>query len=143
MKDVHLHRHKQNHWQITMTLWQVTNRTTGEVVHAYTSDEPVSWQGMEFAQFNHIAVIDKAPTPPARRLSKLGFIGRIGAEFAAILAAAKVNVEVEMFVRMLDWTTPDSDGTSVDLDDPRVISALNSLEASGLIGVGRAAEILA
>ena len=29
-----------------------------------------------------------------------------------------------------------------DLDDPRVVYALNSLEAGGLIAAGRAAEIL-
>ena len=80
--------------------------------------------------------------PPARRLTKLAFVGRLGADFYAILQAAKVNVDVEMFVKMLDWATPDPDGTSVDLDDPRVIYALNSLEAGGLIAAGRAAEIL-
>ena len=80
--------------------------------------------------------------PPARRLTKLAFVGRLGADFYAILSAAKVNVDVEMFVKMLDWATPDADGTSVDLDDPRVVYALNSLEAGGLIAAGRAAEIL-
>ena len=32
---------------------------------------------------------------------------------------------------MLDWATPDPDGTSVDLDDPRVVEALTALEAAG------------
>lgn len=88
-------------------------------------------------------VEEPAPyVPPARRLTKLAFVGRLGADFYAILQAAKVNVDVEMFVKMLDWATPDPDGTSVDLDDPRVVYALNSLEAGGLIAAGRAAEIL-
>ena len=82
-------------------------------------------------------------TPIIRRLSKLGFVGRLGTDFASILTAAKASVEIEMFVRMLDWATPDADGTSVDLDDPRVIGALQALELAGVIGVGRAAEILA
>jgi len=83
------------------------------------------------------------PPPPApRRLTKLSFVGRLGTDFPVILAASKVDVGVEMFVRMLDWATPDPDGTSVDLDDPRVIYALNQLEAGGVIGAGRAAEIL-
>ena len=80
--------------------------------------------------------------PPARRLTKLAFVGRLGNDFYSILTAAKVNVDVEMFVKMLDWATPDPDGTSVDLDDHRVVFALNSLEAGGLIAAGRAAEIL-
>lgn len=85
---------------------------------------------------------DPVPAPVSRRLTKLGFVGRLGTDFPVILAASKVDVGVEMFVRMLDWATPDPDGTSVDLDDPRVIYALNQLEAGGVIGAGRAAEIL-
>lgn len=88
-------------------------------------------------------VEEPAPyVPPARRLTKLAFVGRLGGDFHTILSAAKVNVDVEMFVKMLDWATPDADGTSVDLDDPRVVYALNALEAGGLIAAGRAGEIL-
>ena len=85
---------------------------------------------------------EPTPAPVSRRLTKLGFVGRLGADFATILTAAKSDVEVELFVKMLDWATPDPDGTSVDLDDSRVIYALNTLEAGGVIGEGRAAEIL-
>jgi len=76
------------------------------------------------------------------RLTKLGFIARLGGDFVNILTAAKQSVQVEMFVKMLDWATPDADGTSVDLEDPRVIGALQMLENAGLIAAGRAAEIL-
>ena len=127
-----------------MTTWKVTNRITGEVVHAYTADEPYPFEGMGFDVCNHIAEPVHVEQPsPARRLTKLAFIGRIGDEFAGILTAAKSNVQVELFVRMLDWATPDPDGTSVDLDDPRVVDALQTLEAAGLIGAGRAQEIRA
>lgn len=126
-----------------MTTWTVTNRLTGEIVHAYTADEPYPFDGMGFDVCNHIAEVPAPPPPAPRRLTKLQFIGRIGAEFAGILEAAKTNVQVELFVRMLDWATPDPDGTSVDLDDPRVITALTTLEAAGLLGAGRAQEILA
>jgi len=88
------------------------------------------------------AAEQSAPSTPSRRLTKLAFVGRLGADFTTILQASKVNVYVEMFVRMLDWATPEADGTSVDLDDPRVAYALNMLEAGGLIGKGRAAEVL-
>jgi hypothetical protein len=80
--------------------------------------------------------------PPTRRLTKLAFVGRLGSDFTAILQAAKMSVEVEAFVKMLDWATPDADGTSVDLDDPRVTYALGMLEAGGLLAEGRAAEVL-
>ena len=82
------------------------------------------------------------PAPVPRRLTKLAFVGRLGNDFATILTAAKSSVEIELFVKMLDWATPDPDGTSVDLDDPRVVYALNQIEAAGLIAEGRAAEIL-
>lgn len=127
-----------------MTTWIVTNRITGEVVHAYTADEPYPFEGMGFDVCNHIAeAVQIEQSSPARRLTKLAFIGRIGNEFAGILTAAKTNVQVELFVRMLDWATPDPDGTSVGLDDPRVVEALTTLEAAGLIGAGRAQEIRA
>ena len=79
---------------------------------------------------------------PLRRISKLQFVGLLGKDFHTILTVAKSSVEVEMFVRMLDWATPEADGTSIDLDDPRVVYALNSLEAAGLMAPGRAQEIL-
>lgn len=82
------------------------------------------------------------PAPPVRRLTKLAFVGRLGNDFASILTVAKVNVEIELFVKMLDWATPDPDGTSVDLDDPRVIYALNRLEEAQVLAPGRAQEIL-
>lgn len=87
-------------------------------------------------------VVEPVYVPPARRLTKLAFTGLLGDDFRSILTAAKQSVDVEMFVKMLDWATPDPDGTSVDLDDPRVIGALQMLESAGLIGAGRASEIL-
>lgn len=80
------------------------------------------------------------PVVTSRRLSKLEFVGRLGGDFANILNAAKQNVEVELFVKMLDWATPEPDGTSIDLDDERVIYALTQLEKAGLIA--SAQEIL-
>ena len=53
-----------------MTTWIVTNRITGEVVHAYTADEPYPWDGMGFDVCNHIAEVPVAVVPPARELSK-------------------------------------------------------------------------
>ena len=85
---------------------------------------------------------EPVPEPVMRRLTKLAFVGRLGADFATILTAAKSSVEVELFVKMLDWATPEADGTSIDLDDVRVIYALTTLEAAGLMAEGRAAEIL-
>ena len=77
-----------------------------------------------------------------RCLTKLDFVALLGDSFPAILAASKASVDVEMFVKMLDWATPDPDSTSVDLDDPRVSTGLTMLEAGGLLPTGKAQEIL-
>lgn len=129
-----------------MTTYIVTRKSDGSEVYRYSSPVPIEWTDMEFATHDHAATSDpETPPPPrtVRRLSKLGFIGRIGDDFGNILAAAKSNVEVEMFVRMLDWATPDPDGTSVDLDDPRVVGAIAKLDAAHLLSAGKAQEILA
>mgnify|MGYP000873647756 CR=1 FL=1 len=126
-----------------MTTYQITRISDGVDVYRYAADAPIEWDGMGFATHTHTPIVFEtpAPAPGPRRLTKLAFIGRIGNEFAGILTAAKTNVQVELFVRMLDWATPDPDGTSVDLDDPRVVEALTALEAAGLIAAGRAQEI--
>jgi len=128
-----------------MTIYQVTRIEDGRDVYRYAADAPIEWDGMGFDTHTHTPITDTAPAPTQgpRRLTKLAFIGRIGDEFAGILIAAKTNVQVELFVRMLDWATPDPDGTSVDLDDPRVVTALTTLESAGLLGTGRAQEIRA
>ena len=126
-----------------MTIYQVTRISDGRDVYRYAADAPIEWDSMPFATHTHTPITEETPAPVQgpRRLTKLAFLGRIGTEFAGILTASRANVQVELFVRMLDWATPDPDGTSVDLDDPRVVDALTTLEAAGLIGAGRALEI--
>lgn len=128
-----------------MAIYQVTRISDGVDVYRYASEAPIEWAGMDFSTHAHTPITEatQAPAQGPRRLTKLAFIGRIGDDFAGILDAAKVSVQVELFIRMLDWATPDPDGTSVDLDDPRVVSALQTLEAANLLGAGRAQEILA
>lgn len=131
-------------------IYIVTNKQTGAEIYRYDAAQPIEWSGMGFDTHDHTEApqinadgsIEGVATPVNRRLTKLAFVGRLGADFATILAAAKTNVQVELFVKMLDWATPDADGTSVDLDDQRVIDALTTLEAAGLIGAGRAGEVL-
>ena len=130
-----------------MTTWKVENRLTGEVVYAYTADEPVEWPGMEFAAHNHNRVIEVVEVPK-RRLTKLEFIGRMGeAVFVAILGMAQQSVEMAAWVEMVRMATPDPDGTSIDLDDPRTLAGLNALEpvliAQGVVSAGWADGVVA
>ena len=130
-----------------MSTWQVTERATGNVVYAYTSDEPVEWPGMEYATHNHNKVIEVVEAPK-RRLTKLELIGRMGeAVFVSIIGMAQQSVEIAAWVEMVRMTTPDPDGTSIDLDDPRTLAGLNALEpvliAQGIVSEGWAAGVVA
>lgn len=126
-----------------MANWIVEERITGEVVHAYGADQPDHFGDYPLETYNHIRQIEVEAVPVRRRVTKLEFIGRLGNDFDKLFDESKTVVAVEKFMKLLDWTTPEADGTSVDLDDARVVLALNSFEQSGLIAAGRAAEILA
>lgn len=68
------------------------------------------------------------------RLTKQQFIDRFKPEeMAALLAAAKMSVAVEAWLFRFNSLTPDADGTSVDLTDPRTIGGLHAFEMGGLI----------
>jgi len=92
------------------------------------------------------ALPDPEPSEPQtgkRRLTKQEFIDRfLPAEMLGLLGAAKQSPAVEAWLFRFNNLTPDPDGTSVDLDDPRTIAGLQALEAGGLIGEGRANAIL-
>ena len=126
-----------------MANWVVENRITGEVVHVYGADQPDHFGTFPLEQFNHIRQKEVEAAPVRRRVTKLEFIGRLDNDFDTLFDASKTVVAVEKFMKLLDLATPESDGTSVDLDDARVVLALNSFEQSGLIAAGRAAEVLA
>ena len=130
-----------------MSTWQVTERATGKVVYAYTSDEPVEWPGMEYATHNHNKVIEVVEAPK-RRLTKLELIGRMGeAVFVAIIGMAQQSVEMAAWVELVRMATPEQDGTSIDLDDQRTLAGLNALEpvliAQGIVSAGWAAGVVA
>lgn len=90
-------------------------------------------------------IIDaERPLAAARRLTKLDYMNRFNDdELAAIYAAAKAVPAIEVWLAKFNAATPGADGTAIDLDDPRTVAGVQALEGAGLIGAGRAAEILA
>ena len=79
-----------------MSTWQVTNRLTGEVVYAYTADEPVEWPGMEFATHNHLLQVPEAvqeTTDADWRIYVGAFFDRFGAEKISILSSEDAVVQ--------------------------------------------------
>lgn len=132
-----------------MATWVVVNRVSGAVVYSYTAEEPCEWEGMSFATCNHIKQKkdQAAPTPARRGVTKQEFLDLLGpAAVAFILAAAKTNVTVEAWVKRLDLVTPEPDGTSVDLNDPRTIAGVEQLGqlmlSNGIVPTKWAEEVL-
>ena len=78
------------------------------------------------------------PPAPVRVLTKLQYMNRFhDAELAGIYTAAKTVVQVEI------WLEKFKLASEINLDDPITIGGLQAMEVAGLIGAGRAAEILA
>lgn len=76
--------------------------------------------------------------PAPRPVTKLAFMERFtDEELAAIYAAAKTDVRVEVWMDKLKLAS------EIDLADPRTKAGVEALEALGLIAQGRAAEVLA
>lgn len=81
------------------------------------------------------------------RLTKQEFFDRLGpAAVGNILTMAKQFVEVEAWVKRLDLVTPDPDGTSVDLGDPRTVAGVHAIGAilvqSGVVPAGWVEDVL-
>lgn len=78
----------------------------------------------------------KAPEP-VRRISKLKFRNRFtGAEKLALYTAAEASVQLRVYLDDL------AAAEFVDLDYPATVAGVQALEQAGIIGAGRAAEIL-
>lgn len=128
-----------------MNHYVVTRKSDGEEVYRYDNDVPVSFDGFEFSTHDHTEVggtsnVSAPVLLQPRRMTKLDFIGLLtDDEFRDLLLAARVNVDVEKFVRLMDWATPEDDKTSIDRDDPRTIAGVRAMflpkRADEILGV--------
>lgn len=113
-----------------MDTWIVQNRETEKIVYAYGADKADHERLYPFSTHNHIKQKEElASIVPVRRgVTKQEFLDLLGsAAVAFILTAAKSDVAVESWVKRLDLVTPDPDGTSVYLNDPRTIAGVEQL----------------
>lgn len=88
-------------------------------------------------------IVDEVETPDSgpRSWDAYDFKLRFTAdERKAIRTAAKANADVEDFLDMLD--TAAATGTRIKSDDALLNAGLQMMESAGLIGEGRAAEIV-
>lgn len=135
-----------------MPIYNVIRKADGTEVTRYCAGQITeSFDGKDFplSAYDHVEYVEGAvpPAPTIRRLTKLQFIDRLGdAAYLAILTIAKSSVEVEAFVKRFEMATPEADGTSVDLDDPRTIAGVTTiggiLEAQSIVAVGWAQGVL-
>lgn len=105
----------------------ITNIADGNAVKEFASVEGV-WnpQTLEFDPF-----------PTDKKITTLAFMELFtDAEMVAILDAAKVNTSIQLFVMKMEQAE------FIDLNYPSTIAGVQALESAGLIGVGRAVEIL-
>ena len=116
-----------------------TGRAHSQSAESFTNPDPTKW-GIKETQNVGIwnkQTLDFDPRPIDKKMSKLEFLNLFtDAELAGILATAKLDAGVEVFVKKLDAAE------FVDLDYPGTIAGLNALEAGGLLSAGRAGEIL-
>lgn len=122
-------------------IFVVTEISTGKEVYRYTSDEAIEWGGMEFATHTHSPSTETVeavqPTITERKISKLEYMELFtDSEMASIFAAAKTSPLVEIWLEKFRLSE------FIDLADPRNADGLQALESAGILGQGRAAEIL-
>ena len=132
-----------------MTTWKVTHRTSGQVVDAYTADEPRG-DAYDFAVYNHIAVEPEAPPPDAsRELSKrdwrLLFTDAERPKIDRFNATFETNQDLTEDQRdavrsgLEDYKA----ATVVNKDDPATAKVLGLYVLLGILDAHRPAEILA
>lgn len=125
-----------------MTTFVVTEVATGTEVYRYSATQKITWTGMSFDTHDHTEVpeddsgVTDAPIV-AMTWTKLEYLRRFSpAERIAIREAAKTVPALDDYLQLLELAE------EVRSDDPDIIGALTMLEAVGLIGAGRANEIL-
>lgn len=125
-----------------MSTYIVTNKATGAESYRYAADAPIPWSGMEFDTHDHSVLLtpEEAVTDVpvvAMTWTKLEYLRRFTQdERIAIRTAAKQVPALDDYLELLALAT------EVRSDDPDIVGALQMLEGAGLIGAGRAQEIL-
>lgn len=121
-------------------IYVVTDKSTGVEVYRYQADAPIELVGMEFVTHDHTPLVDTASdeatlirmtwsqTQWKRRFTQV--------ERLAIRDAATHSPELADYLDLMNGAD------EIANDDPDTIKAMNLLEAVGLIGEGRANEVL-
>lgn len=107
-----------------------------KVLFAIIPDESKQYESVYTETDTNIIEILKEIVPIVQ-LTKLEFVNKFtDEEFKGIMIASKNNADIEL------WMLKFNLATYISLEDPQTIAGVKTLEAVGLIGVGRANEIL-
>ena len=108
------------------------------------TQEQVDIEAESWALRRRLAALQNTPPPESgqeaasSKLSKIDYMGLFtDVELAGIYSAAKTVVQIEVWLEKFKLSA------DIDLRDPRTIAGVMALEQFGLIGTGRAAQILA
>lgn len=98
-----------------------------------------NWTGIEWVTLIYSPPVPVSPPPQPRPLSILAFRSRFtDGEKIAIYTAAESSLGVRVWLDDLAA----AQGQMVDLNDERIVAGVNAMEFGGLIGAGRAEQIL-
>lgn len=122
-------------------IYIVTDKATGAEVYRYQADAPIEWSDMPFATHDHtefVEVVEGVIQGVSHRiLTKLEYLRRFTTEErVTIREASKANPVLEDYLAMMELAE------EIDTGDADTIAAVNMLERVGLIGAGRANEVL-
>lgn len=121
-------------------LYVVTLKSDQSEVYRYSAQAPIEWSGMEFATHDHVAFAEPVPDVPAaptRVWPRIEFLRQFTpTERIRIRTAAKQSPALDDFMFLLEAAN------EISSDHADVKAGLAMLEAAGLLGVGRAREIL-
>ena len=136
-----------------MNHYRATHQQTGAVIE-YDADLPQPEHLAEPWRCESIEDAYVAPPDPElppdtrlfggrRRVTKLEFVALLGEQaYGAILGLSKQSIAVEAWIKLLDLATPESDGTSINLDDPRTQGGVQAiggaLQQAGAVADGAA-----
>ena len=125
-----------------MPVYNVIRKSDGQEITRYCSaviHEELNGAAYPLTDFDHVEYVEGAvpPAPTSRVMTKLEYLRRFTqTERVTIREAAKVNPVLEDYMALLELAT------EIDTGDADTVAAVNMLEQAGLIGAGRAQEIL-
>ena len=122
-----------------MSNFKVTRKADGEEVIRYSAEMAQEVNGFDLIDYDHVEYFPDEPAVvvPTTILTKLAYLRRFTTEERVMIReAAKVNPVLDDYLAMMELAE------EINTGDADTVAAVNMLEQVGLIGSGRANEVL-